>query len=138
MNAQSDLKLVDLLSLRPGALLRLHAVKGVFGCREVEDISRSNCWKQEVSSAFFPNGDSTKIHNLSKLLEIPLDTQIIVHHPDGKVVEILRLETRTWNDLLAREGHRIELMVAGRIMAEGEIINSLNQSGILIREVFSL
>ncbi|RJP35535.1 MAG: hypothetical protein C4527_00345 [Candidatus Omnitrophota bacterium] len=133
----SDLKLVDLLSLRPGSLLRLHTVKGEIGCREVEELSRSTRWREEISYAIFPNENPIKIHNFSKLLEVPLLTQVIIHHPDGKVVEILRLGTNSWSALLAHEGHRVDLMVEGRIIAMGEIVNTLNQRGILIKKVAS-
>ncbi len=138
MNCQSDIKLVDLLSLRPGSLLHLHTVKGVIGCREVEQYSRSSHWREEISNAYFPQGDPVTIHNFSKLLDVLLDTHIVIHHPDGKILEIGWLNSQTWNDLLAHEGYRADLMVDGRIFAMGEIVNTNNQSGILIRKVFSL
>jgi len=137
MDRMSDLKLIDLLSLRPGSLLRPHSVKGEVGCREAEAILRVQGWQQEISEALFPNGNPLKIHNLSKLLDIPIDTQLIVRNPDGKVLEILRMETHAWNTLLDRAGRRADLMVDGRVIAEGEIVNSEDQSGILIKKISS-
>lgn len=134
----SDLKLIDLLSLRPGSLLRVHSIKGKVSCRQAEDLTRGSKWRQEVSNACFPNGDPQTIHNFSKLLEISIDAQILVRHPDRKVVEILRLEPKSWRTLLSRAGHRVSVMVNGRVIAEGEIVNDRNQNGILIQKVVGL
>ncbi len=131
----SVLKLIDLLSLRPGALLSVHSIKGKVGCRQADVITQGSKWKQEISSACFPNGNQQTKHNFSKLLEIAVDAQVIVRHPNGKVVEILRLEPISWNTLLSRAGHHASVMVEGRVIAEGKIVNSDGQNGILIDKV---
>ncbi len=138
MDRCSDLKLIDLLSMRPGSLLRPHAVKGDFGCMESETLSQNRGWREEISHAIFPQGDSIKIHNFSKLLDIPLSTQILIRHPDGKVVEILRLKERAWETVLERAGNRADVLVNGRVIARGEIVNTAAQSGILITTVAAL
>lgn len=130
-----DLKLIDLLSLRPGSMLQLHAIRGEAGCDQAEIIAHRSNWQNEVSQACFPDGDEMKIHNMTKLLDIPIETQVVIRHDDGKVLEILRLEPRTWNALLERSGSRAEIMVDGRFIARGQIINQDGQSGILIEEM---
>ncbi|MBN2328365.1 MAG: hypothetical protein JXR73_14565 [Candidatus Omnitrophica bacterium] len=134
----SDLKLIDLLSLRPGSLLSVHSIKGKINCSQAEAIKRGSQWRQEVSAECFPNGDLQKIHNFSKLLEISIDAQVIVRHPNGKVVEILRLEPHSWRTILSRVGHRASVMVDGRIFAEGNIVNDFDRTGILINKVMGL
>ena len=138
MKRTSDLQLIDLLSLRPGSLLSEHSIKGKVSCRQAEKITRGSKWREDVSTACFPNGDPQKIHNFSKLLEISIDAQVVVRHPDGKVVEILRLEPKSWRTLLLRVGHRASVMVNGRIIAEGEIVNGNDRNGILINKVVGL
>jgi len=135
MTRRSDLKLIDLLSLRPGALLHVHTVKGEAACLQAEIFSRSVGWRQELTDAVFPEGDLLRKHNLLKLLDIPIDAQVIVRRPEDKVVEILRLEASMWNDLLARAGSQADLMVDGRILAHGEIVNNACESGIRITDV---
>jgi flagellar motor switch/type III secretory pathway protein FliN len=132
MACPSRVKLIDLLYLRPGALLSLHAVRGEAYCQEVEEVIHTEGWQQDVSTAWVPDGNSLKIHNLAKLLDIFIDLQIIIRHPDGKLIEMLRVEPQTWSALLDRAGHRAEVMVNGRVIAEGEIINTAGQSGIRI------
>ncbi|MGC9328693.1 MAG: hypothetical protein ACP5I1_13745 [Candidatus Hinthialibacter sp.] len=134
----SDLKLIDLLSLRPGSLLSVHSIKGKVNCSQAEDIKRGSQWRQEVSAACFPNGDLQTIHNFSKLLEISIDAQVIVRYPNQKIVEILRLEPKCWRTILSRVGHRASVMVNGRIFAEGNIVDEADRTGILINKVIGL
>ncbi|MEW6235669.1 MAG: FliM/FliN family flagellar motor switch protein [Candidatus Omnitrophota bacterium] len=135
MTRRSDLKLIDLLSLRPGSLLHVHTVKGEAACLQAEIFSRSEGWKRDITDAVFPEGDLLRKHNLLKLLEIPIDAQVIVRHPESKVVEILRLEASMWSDLLSRAGQQADLMVGGRVLAHGEIVNTASESGIRITEI---
>lgn len=113
----------------------MHAIKGKVECRPAESTTPSSRRREEISSACFPNGDPLKIHNFSKLLEISIDAQVIVRHPGRKVVEILRLEPNSWSILLQRVGHHASVMVNGRVIAEGEIVNDAGQNGILINKV---
>ncbi len=138
MKRASELKLIDLLSLRPGSLLSIHSIKGKVGCQEVEALTRGSKWKQEISIACFPNGDPQKIHNFSKLLEVSIDALVVIRHSDKKVLEILRLEPKSWPILLSRAGYSVSVMVNGRVIAEGEIINTDDQNGILISKVVGM
>jgi flagellar motor switch/type III secretory pathway protein FliN len=134
----SEIKLIDLLSLRPGSLLSVHAIKGQVECRPADAPTRGANWREEISNACFPNGDPLKIHNFSKLLEISVDAQVIVRFPDRKVLEILRLESNSWHTLLSHVGYHAAVMVNGRVIAEGEIVNGAGQNGILINKVVGL
>ncbi len=137
MAQASELKLIDLLSMRPGALLRVNAVTGEVECLQAVQLLRHSAWKQEVSSACFPGGDPQKLSNFSSLLDVPIDTQIIVRHSDGKVVEILRLDATTWKTLLGRAGHKVDIMVDGRVIAGGIVVDTPGKSGIFIEKVVS-
>lgn len=132
---RSDLRLIDLLSLRPGALLHVHSIKGELGCEQAEQIAKTNGWQEVVSNVCFPNSSSRIRHNFSKLLDVPIDANVIIRHTNGKVLEILRLEAHTWNTILTRTGHRADVMVNGRVIASGVIIDTDKQSGILIKKV---
>ena len=118
-NRHSALKLIDLLSLKPGAFLHLHAVRGEIECNEAEKIIQRSNWQNEVSSAVFPNGDTKKRHNLSKLLDIAISAQVIIKYPDGKILEIFHLDERTWHEIQTRIGQKVDVMAAGRIIARG-------------------
>lgn len=138
MAQHSELKLIDLLSLRPGSLLHLHTVKGEPACTLAEQLLRCEGWKEEISHAAFPEGDDQTRHNFSKLLDIPIDTQVIVRHPADNVVEILRLNAAGWHDILSRVGYHVDVMVDGRIFASGEIVDTQNESGIRIEKMAAL
>lgn len=131
----SALKLIDLLSLKPGAFLHLHAVRGEVECDEAEKILQRNNWQHEVSTAVFPNGDTKKQHNLSKLLDIAISTQIIIRYQDGKVIEIFHLDERTWNQIQSRLGQKVDIMAGNRIIARGIVTEQEGQSGILIETI---
>ena len=73
----SELKLVDLLALKPGTMLRLHSVKGETECLS-DSFARLSDGRM-IFHAIFPNGDPQKIHNLSKL-DVPIDFQIIIRY----------------------------------------------------------
>ncbi|HOJ59815.1 MAG TPA: FliM/FliN family flagellar motor switch protein [bacterium] len=135
MKSSCQLKLIDLLSLRPGTLLRVHAIRGEVSSLEAEAIALNYGWQWLVSKACFPGGDPQTIHNFSKLLDVSIDTRVVVRHPGGKVMEILRLEAGDWEALLSRAGHRADVLVDGRVIAEGEIVDNHGQSGILIKNV---
>ncbi len=135
MRLPNQLKLIDLLSLRPGTLLRVHAIRGEVSSPAAEEIVRASGWRREISTACFPEGDPQTIHNFSKLLDVSIDTRVVVRHPGGKVLEILRLEAGNWEALLSRAGHRADVLVDGRVIAEGEIVDDSGQSGILIKNV---
>ena len=133
----SELKLIDLLSMRPGSLLRVNSVTGEVECLQAVRLLRHLDWKQEVSNACFPTGDPQKIQNFSSLLDVPIDTQIIVRHSNKKVVEIYRLDATTWKTLRSRVGHQADIMVDGRVIAEGVIVDTPEKSGISIEKVIS-
>jgi flagellar motor switch/type III secretory pathway protein FliN len=135
MRQGSALKLIDLLSLKPGALIQMHSVKREVECDEVQRFLRVKDWKQEVSCAFLPKGDTQKRHNLSKLLDISINTQVIIRYDDGKVLEIIHLDERMWDELRSRTGQHVEIMVDGRIIAKGEVVNKEGHQGILILEM---
>ncbi|MDP8243424.1 MAG: FliM/FliN family flagellar motor switch protein [Candidatus Hinthialibacter antarcticus] len=130
-----DLKLIDLLSLQPGALLQIHSVRGSAECTSTEHLVGRNGWQQNVSQAMMPDAGSKQVNNLSSLLDIPIEAQVLIRHEDGKVVEMLRLAPQNWQALLERAGRKADLMVDGRIIVRGEIVNSDGQSGILIHKV---
>lgn len=138
MRPPYQLKLIDLLSLRPGTLLRVHAIRGEMSSPAAEEIVRASGWRREVSTACFPGGDPQTIHNFSKLLDISIDTRVVVRHPGGKVLEILSLQAGNWEALLSRAGHRADVLVDGRVIAEGEIVDDSRQSGILIKNVVGI
>jgi flagellar motor switch/type III secretory pathway protein FliN len=127
----SELKLVDLLALKPGTLLRLHSVKGETECLS-DSFARLSGWQDEFSHAIFPNGDPQKIHNLSKLLDVPIDFQIIIRHSECNVIEVHRLMQNSWHSILKSAGCQADIMVDGRIIAQGLVVNDSDQSGILI------
>ncbi len=135
MKRLSHLKLIDLLSLKPGSLLHVHSIKGEAVCQQTENLVHSDGWQQEVCNAIFPKEDFKKRHNLSKLLEIPIETQVILRHPEENVVEMIRLDPANWEQLLSRVGFQAEIMVDGRVIARGEIVNSAHESGIRISEI---
>lgn len=130
-----DLKLIDLLSLQPGALLQIHSVRGSAECTSTETLVGRNGWQQNVSQAMMPEADSKQVNNLSSLLDVPIEAQVLIRHEDDKVVEMLRLAPHNWQALLERAGCKADLMVDGRIIVRGEIVDSDGQSGILIHQV---
>ncbi|MBZ0258099.1 FliM/FliN family flagellar motor switch protein [bacterium] len=130
-----DLKLIDLLSLQPGALLQIHSVRGSAECTRTENFVGRRGWQQGVSQAIMPDAEQKQVNNLSSLMDIPIEAQVLVRHEDGKVVEMLRLAPQNWQALLERAGHKADLMVDGRIIVRGEIVNNEEQSGILIHKV---
>ncbi|MBD3266678.1 hypothetical protein GF373_08415 [bacterium] len=138
MTRHSSLKLLDILSLQPGSLLHLNAVRKEPECDFSERFMKSASWRQKISTAISPEGDTQKQQNLSKLLDIAIDTQILVKYPETNVVEIFRLDESTWSDLRSRAGQHVQIMIDGRIFAEGEIVDSENQSGILIKKLTSV
>lgn len=131
----SALRIIDLLSLRPGALLRLNAVTGEAGCRETEAFRRRTDWRRGVTSALLPGADAVKARNFEKLLEIPVAAAVMIRGGGGKVIEIHRLCLEHWESLLARAGCRAELLVDGRVVASGDIVDDGNLRGIRITEV---
>lgn len=131
-----DLKLIDLLSLQPGAVLQIHAVRGAAECSASEAYAARIGWRDRFSQAIMPDETPGKVDNLSKLLDVPIETQVLVRHEDGKVVELIRLAPHTWRTLLERAGHKADIMVDGRIIAQGEIVDG-EQSGVLIHKVVS-
>lgn len=132
MNRAFDLKLIDLLSLKPGSVLQIHAVKGEAGCDQAEAIAAVDGWRDRVSHTIFPNGDPIKIDNMTKLLEIPIETQIILRREDGKVLEIMNMDPYAWQALSKRAGEKADIMVNGRIIARGEVVRQEEQYAILI------
>lgn len=125
-------KLIDLLSLRPGSLLHLHAVRGEPGCDQAAQWTGHSGWKQRVSEAVLPEEPELKRENMSKLLDIPVETQVVIRHEDGKVIEIIRLEPWAWDNLLSNAGRTADVLVDGRIIAHGQIVNNPEQQGVLI------
>ena len=138
MGWASALKLIDLLSMRPGSLLHLNAVTGEAGCQEAEQLYRHAGWQEGVIRSLLPDAEPYQLHNFQKLLEIPIEAQVVIRHPEGKVIEILQLSTSAWNALLGRAGSRVDVMVDGRVIAEGEIVDSLEERGIRITRMTSL
>lgn len=138
MARAADIKLIDLLSLKPGSLLQLHPVTGEIECLSGADFSRDSGWQYEFSNAVFPGGDPQKIQNFSKLLEIPIEFQIIIRHPDDKVIEVHSMQHNTWKEILARVGHQADVMVDGRIVAHGEIVVNSHHAGILIQKLTTM
>jgi flagellar motor switch/type III secretory pathway protein FliN len=136
MTRSSELRLIDLLTLVPGTLLRLHAVKGETECLPGA-VDRGEGWEQELSHAVFPQGDPQKLHNFSLLLSVPIDFQVIIRHPGSKVLELLRIDPVSWHTIIDRVGCQVDIMVDGRVIARGEIVNAPGQSGILIKELAS-
>ncbi len=130
-----DLKLIDLLSLRPGALLQIHSVRGSAECSNTEGLVGRSGWQQNVSQAMMPDASAKQVNNLSSLLDIPIEAQVLIRHEEGKVVEMLRLAPQNWNALLERAGCKADVMVDGRIIVRGEIVNNHEQSGVLIHQV---
>ncbi|MBI1389555.1 MAG: hypothetical protein GC154_14020 [bacterium] len=135
MSERSDLKLIDLLSLKPGALLQMHSVRGQAECAQRERITTREAWRSEVSNAVIPAGTARNKENLSQLLDVPIAAQVIVRHGDGKVLEILRLTANNWDALLKREGHQVDLMVDGRILASGQVVNNEDECGVRIERL---
>ena len=127
-----ELKLIDLISLKPGSVLTIHSVKGEVACDQAAQWTENRGWKHQVSNAMFSNEENRKRENMAKLLDIHVDAQVIIRHEDSKVVEIMRLDPGTWDNLLANTGRNADVMVDGRILAHGTIVNDEQQSGILI------
>ncbi|MDX9754783.1 MAG: hypothetical protein RBU29_12535 [bacterium] len=135
MKLASSLKLIDILSLKPGSFLYLHAVRGEVGCDQAQAIARTFNWRHQISHVIFPTGDTQKRHNLSKLLDISIDTQVIIKYPDDKVLEIFHLDEYAWNAIDAHLGRNVDILVDGRIFAHGVITAQQGQNGILIQKL---
>lgn len=135
MKLVSSLKLIDIIALKPGSFLYLHAVRGEVECDKAEKIARNYNWQHQISTVILPKGDTQKRHNLSKLLDISIDTQVIIKYPDGKVLELFHLDQNTWSVIDAYKGQKVDVMVDGRIFAHGEIVEQSGQSGILIQKM---
>jgi flagellar motor switch/type III secretory pathway protein FliN len=118
-------------------MLHLHSVRGEPSCDSAEQWARGSDWQNHVSSAILPEGDTQKRHNLSKLLDITINAQILVKYPDTNVVEIIRMEEESWDQLRTHSGQTVEVMVDGRIFAEGEVIDTEGQSAIRIKKLAS-
>lgn len=128
-----ELKLIDLISLQPGSVLSIHAVKGEAGCDRAAKWTITRGWKQQVSSAMFSDeSEERKRDIMAKLLDIPVEAQVLIRHDDGKVIEIMRLTPSTWHTLLEKHGYHADIMVDGRILAHGKIVNTEKQSGVVI------
>ncbi len=137
MTRATDLKLIDLISLKPGTLLRLHSVKGEAECVPTDEFQRVEGWKSSVSNSVFPNSSAQTRDNFSKLLDVPIEFQILVRHGENNVVELLRMEPGWWKTILERAGMQADVMVDGRVIASGIIVDNDEQQGILITELAS-
>ena len=123
-----NLRIVDLLSLRPGHVLRLHRVND-----------------QPVllpSSESIPDGDALAEHvahthpalladNLHKILDCPVETQVVIRRENGKILQVFLLDPRSWKYLLTEQGAEVELRIGGRVFAHGIVVGG-DEPGIRI------
>jgi len=137
MSRATDIKLIDLLSLKPGSLLHLHAVKGEAECVSAEEFQRISGWQSSVSKSLFPNESDQTQKNFSKLLDVPIAFQILIRHGHDNVVALLRMEPGWWNTILDRAGLQADILVDGRVLASGIIVNDEDRQGIVIQELAS-
>ncbi|MFH1744013.1 MAG: hypothetical protein ABIH23_33825 [bacterium] len=126
--AVKNLRIVDLLSLRPGHVVRLHRVND----RPVLLPSFQSV----------PDGDALAEHiahsppdllaeNLHKILDCAVETQVVIRRENGKILQVFLLDPRSWKYLLSEQGAEVELRIGGRIFAHGVIVGG-DEPGIRI------
>ncbi|HPA45931.1 MAG TPA: hypothetical protein PLZ55_09805 [bacterium] len=126
--AARNLRIVDLLSLRPGQVLRLHRVHD----RPVLLPSEEKIPDEEVLAEHVPAGQPSLLAgNLSKILECAVETQVVIRHDGGKILQVFLLDPRSWKYLLQETGTQVELRIGGRIFAHG-VVQGGEEPGIRI------
>ncbi len=123
-----NLRIVDLLSLRPGQVLRLHHVHD----RPVLLPTEENIPDEELLAELLPTGQPGLLAgNLNKILECTVETQVVIRHEGGKILQVFLLDPRSWKYLLEETGTEVELRIGGRIFAHG-VVQGGDEPGIRI------
>lgn len=137
MDKSSCIKLIDLLALRPGSYLYQNPVTGEPVCWEAQSLYQYSDWQEGVSHAAFPDSSPVKAFNFQKLLDIPIQAFIVVHHPQENVVDMLRFSPGVWGTLAEKEGLEVDIMSDGKLIATGVIETLDRHCGIRIQKIYS-
>jgi len=137
LDKRSVIKLIDLLSLRPGAILYQNAVTGEPVCHEAETLYRYSGWREGISKAAFPDAAPLKVQNFQKLLDLPIQAQLVIRHQQDNVVEMLRFTPHVWDLLREKIGYAVDILVDGKIAASGRIEEHNEHCGIRIHKNYS-
>lgn len=128
VEAARNLRIGDLLSLRPGQILRLHRVND----RPVllsssESAPDDRAFKEHMAHCH----PALAADNLQKILDCTVETQVVIRREDGKLLQIFFLDPRSWRYLLEEQGAEVELRIGGRLFAHGVVMGG-DEPGIRI------
>lgn len=136
MDKSSCIKLIELLTLRPGSFVHQNPVTGEPVCWEAQSLYQYAGWQEGVSQAAFPDSNPIKVRNFQKLLDIPIEAFLVLRYPETNVVELLRFSPIVWQTLLQKEGMEADIISDGKIIASGVIELYDRHGGIRIKKIY--
>lgn len=137
MDKTSVIKLIELLSLKQGSFLCQNTVTGEPVCWENQSLYQYSDWQEGVSQAAFPDSSPIKLQNFQKLLDIPIEVQLVIRYTKSNVVEMLRFTPAVWSVLQNKEGCETDLLSDGKVIASGCVESCDRHIGIRIQKIYN-